>query len=182
MKELPVLQELYQAVSSDIHKGHLETRRIVGSVWMFPIRLLALLIFSPFITVGVIWKSGQTTRRIIALAGLLVAWVVVWGMGSWLVTWGAALLIMSHVSVIVGLGFIVGTYTSAILGVLAQLFLFNVITTLFLKMSSADVLTYLSQQMADNPMTSQDQPPRIPSVPEINILTENKSNPDTNHG
>ncbi|MBF0584743.1 MAG: hypothetical protein HQL80_11000 [Magnetococcales bacterium] len=144
-----MLRELYQAVSSDIHEGRSEIRRIIGTLWMYPIKLLALFVFSPFITIGVIWKSGHTVRRLVALAGFLIAWGMVWGVGSWLATWGSALLIMSHVSVLVGIGFIVGTYTSAIIGAMVQLFLFNAITTLFLKMSSTDVLAYLSQQMAD---------------------------------
>ena len=144
-----MLHELYQAVSSDLHKGHSEIRRIIGSIWMYPIKLFALFVFSPFITVGVIWKSDRTIRRFIVLAGFLVAWGVVWGVGSWLATWGSALLIMSEVSVLLGIGFIVGTYTSAIFGAMIQLFLFNAITTMFLKMSSSDVLAYLSQQMAD---------------------------------
>ena len=144
-----MLRELYQAVSSDIHEGRSEIRHIISTLWMYPIKLLALFIFSPFITVGVIWKSGHTIRRFIALAGFLIAWGVVWGAGSWLATWGSALLVMSHVSVLVGIGIIFGTYTSAIFGVMVQLFLFNAITTMFLKMSSSDVLAYLSQQMAD---------------------------------
>lgn len=116
-------------------------KRIAGH----PVKILASFLSAPFLVARIAWRTKNPVRRFVALIGLLLSIFLAYGAATFLGSLTGALLIASQVGVLVGLGFFIGTTVSIYLSVIFSIFVLNAVAFLFLKLSSQEVLDYLSE-------------------------------------
>ena len=118
---------------------------ISRSIFRQPIRVLASFFTAPFLLWKIIQRVENPNRRRIAKIGLVAGIIVAYLAGGFLGTATAALLIATYVGLIAGLAFWLGTAVSVFFTVVFQIFVFNLISFMFLHLSSEDVLEYLHE-------------------------------------
>lgn len=120
-------------------------RAVFKRIARHPVKILASFLSAPFLVARIAWRTKNPVRRFVALIGLLLSLFLAYGAATFLGSLTGALLIASQVGVLVGLGFFVGTTVSIYLSVIFSIFVLNAVAFLFLKLSSQEVLDYLSE-------------------------------------
>jgi len=143
-----------QALHSDIKSEQGNLRKIFNAIWRYPVKALATFIFSPILSLILIYRLAKQKGSIsfirlgIGISGLILALISSYLVGTLLGSLTIALFVMSNIGILVGFGFILGTAFSIYLTVIIQILIFNFITTVFLKMNSDDVINYLNKQVS----------------------------------
>ena len=144
-----------QSVYSDIESEHGKIRKIFHAIWRYPLKSLAAFIFSPVLSVILIYRLAKQKNRAsfirigIGIAGMVLAIICSYLIGTVLGSFTAALFIMTNIGVLAGAGFIFGTAFSIYFTVIIQIIIFNFISTVFLKINSDDVIKYLNEQITE---------------------------------
>ncbi|MDB9313065.1 hypothetical protein PN462_08125 [Spirulina sp. CS-785/01] len=148
MKEI-VLSFIANALNTAHNDLQSEQSRLQGllkSIVSFPIKVLATFVFSPVLLFLVLLHSVRQEdnisriRGVVALIGFGIATILAYLAGTFLGSVAGALFIVTHIGILMGLGFLLGTAMSIYFTVAFQILLFNMVATLFLKMSSTDVI------------------------------------------
>jgi hypothetical protein len=117
---------------------------VAKSVLRYPIKAVAAFVVAPFLAFRVARAARNPARRAIAGIGLFVAVLLAWLAGTFLGTAVGALLVMSHIGLFWGIGFLIGTTLSVALSVVFSILVLNATSWLFLHMSSEEVVAYLN--------------------------------------
>lgn len=131
------ISSLNEKVSSE--RGNINTvfKRIAGH----PVKIIASFLSAPILIAKIAWQAKNPTRRFVAFFGLLLSILLAYGAATLIGSLVGALFIASHV----GIGFFLGTGISIYLSVIFSILTLNSVAFLFLKLSSQDVLDYLSE-------------------------------------
>lgn len=116
---------------------------VTKSVLRYPIKTIAAFVTAPFLAFRVARSAKNPTRRVMAGIGLFIAITMAWLAGTLIGTATGALLIMSHMGLMWGLAFFVGTTLSVTLSVIFSILVLNATAWFFLHMSSEEVIDYL---------------------------------------
>lgn len=135
------ISSLNEKVSSE--RGNINTvfKRIAGH----PVKIIASFLSAPILIAKIAWQAKNPTRRFVAFFGLLLSILLAYGAATLIGSLVGALFIASHVGILVGIGFFLGTGISIYLSVIFSILTLNSVAFLFLKLSSQDVLDYLSE-------------------------------------
>lgn len=131
------------AMQKDAEQGGGALRSITRTVVRYPIKAIATFLLAPFLAIRVAMIVKNPIRRTIAIVGLLLSVVLAWLAGTLLGSTLGALFVMSHVSVLMGIGFLLGTTFSVVLSAAFSIFVLNATSWIFLHMSSEDVVEHL---------------------------------------
>lgn len=124
-------------------------RSAVGSVMRFPIKAIAVFIAAPYLVLKVAMLARNPWRRTIAVIGLFLSVGLAWLAGTSLGSVVGAIFIASQVSILIGIGFLLGTTLSVVLSVAFCLLVFNATSWLFLQMSAEDVVECLKAKSSE---------------------------------
>lgn len=133
------------AISNQASTENGRLRAIAKEVMSYPIKAIAAFITSPILVIKVALTVKDPLRRTVAIIGLLLALLLSYAAGTALGGFAGFLIIASTVGVLAAVGFAVGTFLSVVLSVTFSIFVFNLISYIFLKMSSQEVLDYLKE-------------------------------------
>ena len=146
VKQMSLTSKLFSSALEALLKrpagsGSLAT--VAKSIIRYPIKTVAAFIAAPFLAIRVAGAAKDPVRRAIAGVGLFIAVLLAWLAGTFLGTAVGALLVMSHIGMFWGIGFIVGTTLSVTLSVAFSVLVLNTTALFFLHMSSEEVVAYL---------------------------------------
>jgi hypothetical protein len=125
-------------------QGRSRIRTASSLVVRAPLKALAVFFTAPFLAYRVARFAKSRTRRIIARVGLVLSVIVAWFAGTSVGIGITALLLMAHVGFLYGLAFWVGATFSFLFSVVFSLLALNATATLFLGLSSEEVLEHLN--------------------------------------
>ena len=129
-------------------KGTSKVKAATVAIARYPIKAIAIFLMAPVLALRVAMTARNPVRRIIAGVGLLVAFALVWIAGTFLGSVVGALFVVSHVGILVGLGFLIGSFVSVILSGAFCVIVFNATCWLFLNMSTEHVIDALNEKSA----------------------------------
>ena len=132
-----------EAVLRQRKTGGSSVRAAATSVLRYPLKAVAAFFTAPFLAFRVARVAKNPVRRLIAGVGLFIAMLAGWFAGTALGTAAGALLIASHVGLLWGLAFFVGTSISVVMSVAFSFLVLNATAWLFLHISSEEVVEYL---------------------------------------
>ena len=119
--------------------------QISRNLALYPAKTIAVFFYAPILMVRIVFKAKNPLRRVVAVSGLIVALIAVYGAGTFLGSLMGAALIASHVGYLMAVGFLVGSTVSVWLSVTFSIFVFNSIAFVFFKMTSQEVIDYLKE-------------------------------------
>lgn len=133
-----------KGLSRGIKNEGSKIKEIFKSIYRYPIKLLATYILSPFLIILIVKNSKLSTpKRIIAMLGVTISIIAGYASFTFLGTFGGSIFIASQIGILSGFGFLLGTLFSVYLTVIFCILLINFFCTIFLKLSSDDVVHYL---------------------------------------
>lgn len=142
---ISLLSRSIDAIADDASSGKSKIKAITKTIAQYPFKILASFIMAPFLLVRMAWKVKSIPRRIFAIIGIILAVISSYAAGTTVGSITGALFIGSHVSWLVGLGFLIGSTLSIFLSVLFSFTIFASTSYLFLKMNNEDLLSYLDE-------------------------------------
>lgn len=135
------ISALNEQATSEGGKLRAVFKRIAGH----PVKILASFLSAPFLVARIAWRTKNPVRRFVALIGLLLSLFLAYGAATFLGSLTGALFIASQVGIIAGIGFFIGAGLSVYLSVIFSILVLNSVAFLFLKLSTQEVLDYLSE-------------------------------------
>ena len=110
-----------------------------------PLKVMSSFLAAPFLVLKIAMTVKNPTRRVIAIIGLMLSCGLSYVAATFLGTLVGALFVASHIGILAGIGFILGTTLSVYLSVIFLIIVFNAVSFIFLKVSSQEVLDYLNE-------------------------------------
>jgi hypothetical protein len=145
MSAITLYDKVLGAISNQASTEHVRLRTIAKEVMSYPIKALAAFIIAPILVMKVALTVKNPLRRTVAIVGLLLALLLSYVAGTALGGFAGFLIIASSIGWLAAVGFAVGTFLSVVLSVTFSIFVFNLVSYIFLKMSSQEVLDYLKE-------------------------------------
>ena len=135
-------------IKDSISKENTKAKGLFRTLISYPFKTIALFILAPFFLLKVILKVKNRWRKFIAILGLIVSVIVSYVAGTFLGSTAGSIFVIYNIGLWYGLAFFVGTLTSSVITVAFMILLFNLISTVFLKISTSEVVEYL-EEMTD---------------------------------
>lgn len=140
-----LLLSAISTIKSQANSEEFKIGEILKKIASHPIKVIASFITAPFLIIRVALQVKNKTRRILAIAGLLISILVSYICATFLGTFIGSLFVMSHIGFISGIGLLIGLTSSIYLSVLFSIISFNAVSFLFLKISTQEVAEYLEE-------------------------------------
>lgn len=122
-------------------------------VSLHPIKMLAAFFSAPVLIVRLALVVKNPWRRAIAIIGLIFAIFFSYLSGTFLGDFVGAMLVISEIGILVGLGFLFGSMLSVFLSLTFSVLVLNSVSFLFLKLSSQEVVDYIKKISMDTSNT-----------------------------
>jgi hypothetical protein len=140
-----IVESAMSAIAKDVAQEKSHIAQIFKKVASHPIKMVAAFFTAPFLMVRVALKVENPIRRIIAVSGLIVALLLAYLAGTFLGSLAGAAFVASKVGILMAVGFLIGSTLSVMFSVTFCIFVFNLVSLIFLKMSSQEVVDYLHE-------------------------------------
>jgi len=140
-----IVETMLGAILNDASQEGSKLKRLFHKVASHPIKMLAAFFTAPILITRLALTVRNPWRRTIAIVGLILSVSLAYLSGTFLGTVAGALFVMSGVGVLVGLGFLIGSFLSIFLSLAFSLLTLNTVSLLFLKMSTQEVVDYLDR-------------------------------------
>lgn len=150
-----VIETMLGAVLDDASKEHSRVKSIFKKVVSHPIKMLAAFFSAPFLIIRLAIVVQNPWRRGIAVVGLFLAVLLAYLSGTFLGTFVGAMLVMSGVGFLVGVGFLFGSLLSVFLSLTFSVLVLNSVSFIFLKLSTQEVVDYLHSVSSDTDNSDQ---------------------------
>lgn len=134
------------AIATDKINEKSKIAEIFKKIASHPFKVLASFLVAPILVFKIAMVVKNPVRRAIALVGLLLALALSYLAATLLGSLIGAAFVATHISVLAGIGFLVGSTFSVYLSVIFSIIVFNSVSYIFLKMSSQEVVDYLAEQ------------------------------------
>jgi len=139
----PIFEKCFSAIVNDVSSGNSKLGEIVRKVISYPVGIIAAFFTAPFLIIKIALTVKNPIRRMFAIIGLIVSVLLAYLAGTFLGSFVGGVFVASQVSVLMGIGFIIGTALSMFFSVVFSILVLNSVSYFFLKMSSQDVADYL---------------------------------------
>ncbi len=126
-------------------KEHNNLKAILKSLWSHPIKLASAFVVAPFLVFRIAQVANNPVRRWVASIGLFIAIILAYVAGTFLGTFAGALIVMSSVGLLAGVGFLIGTTFSVFFSFIFAIVVLNSVSFFFLKVNTQEVIDYLDE-------------------------------------
>lgn len=140
-----IVEQAIAAISEDAAREQSKLAQIFRKVASHPIKMIAAFFTAPFLMVRVALKVKNPIRRILSVSGLIVALLLAYLAGTFLGSLAGAAFVASQVGYLMAAGFLIGSTLSVLFSVTFCIFVFNLVSLVFLKMSTQEVVDYLQE-------------------------------------
>lgn len=137
--------ETVSKVRDTVKKENKQVSRILKTLVRYPLKTIGLYIMAPFFLLRVIFKVPNKWRKFTAILGLIVSTAVSYAAGTFLGSVAGFIFVTNSVGIIYGLGFLFGTLLSTTLTILFCILTFNLVASVFLKISTSQIIGYLEE-------------------------------------
>ena len=150
------IKSLSTTAKKDLENEAGKIKALFTSILRIPIKVIATFILSPIMLVIIlinVRKNDKISmiRFYMIIIGFVIAIIVSYLAGTFLGGLAGAIFIASHIGYITAIGFIIGSSLSVFITVAFQIIIFNLTTTLFLKISQKETIKYLEEMLDINP-------------------------------
>lgn len=142
---LSIFEKTALALGNDLSKEKSKFKTVAKSIINHPIKIIASFLMAPFLAVRMALVVKNPIRKIIAVTGLLISIILAYLSGTFLGTAAGALLVVTNVGILAGIGFLIGTSLSVFLSVCFSMVVLNSVSFLFLKLNTEEVIEYLNK-------------------------------------
>jgi hypothetical protein len=142
---IDIFEKGFLALGNDLKKEKSKTIQVTKRIAAYPFKVLASFLAAPFLVFKIALIVKNPIRRTIAIIGLLISIILSYVAATFLGSLVGALFIFTHVGVLAGIGFLLGTTISIYLSVIFSIIVLNSVSFIFLKISSQEVIDYLQE-------------------------------------
>jgi len=135
--------EILSTIADEASVEGSRIRTLFKEIASHPFKVIASVIMAPILIIKIALHVKNPIRRIIAVVGLLIAILFTYAAGTYLGSAAAFFFLGGTLGWFSAFGFLIGTLTSVYFTVIFTLILFNLISFVFLKINSEEVVDYL---------------------------------------
>lgn len=140
-----LVSKLLGALIANENQGASKAWLAVKTVCRHPVRTVGAFLFAPVLIAIIAYRSDHgLARRVIAAAGLAIGFWLAWFAGTGIGVLSGAVLLRMGVGAFYGAAFWLGAMMSLTLTLLFQVIVLQATCSLFLKLSSREVVEHLS--------------------------------------
>ncbi len=140
-----IFAKAMDSVSNDFKAENSRIKSMAKAIWGYPIKVIAMYFAAPFLIFNIARLTKNRIRRLIAIAGLSLSFLLSYAAATILGSFAGFLFIASKIGILAALGFLIGTTLSLYLSVIFSIIVFNSVSFLFLKLTSEEVVEHLKQ-------------------------------------